>query len=402
MKAFTALALASLMAACLGGGRQAAANPPPIHPAKTPAAKAAPAPHAVAPVGTASPVSAAAHPAAARPASAAGHDTTPPGPPALTAVLPAGPVRDTLIRLFLKPYADATGSIAVADPAWDGASLDAALKPAAGGTPDLILVTGAQLDAGCRAQTLARLDWSTLGRDRYLPQAVGDCGAGAYLAAVALAWDRDKLPQTPDWPDFWDVARHPGGRGLPRTARFDLEIALLADGVAAADIYRTLRTTEGLDRAFRKLDQLKPYILWWDKPDQPAHMLAAGHVLLTASPSFPLLQTSDATHRAYGLQWKGSLISVQSWAIPQGAPHPAAAQAGLLIAADIARQADFARLTGLGPTIRAAIDLLPPGPRAASPAAPHNLQDALFIDEGFWLENQDKLQARFDAWASKE
>ena len=356
-----------------------------------------PAPHVVAPVGTSAPVAR----AAVKPVIPPAKGLAAPGPPALIAALPTDPARDALNRVFLKPYADATGSTAPASPVWDGASLDAALKPSSGGAPDLVLVSGAQLAAGCRAGTLSKLDWSALGRDRYLPQAVSDCGAGAYLSAVALAWDRDKLPQTPDWPDFWDVARHPGGRGLPRTARFDLEIALLADGVAAADIYRTLRTADGLDRAFRKLDQLKPYILWWDKPEQPAHMLAAGHVLLTASPSFPLLQTSDATHRAYGLQWKGSLIAVQSWAIPQAAPNATVAQAGLLIAADIARQAEFARLTGLGPTVRAAVDLLAPGPRAASPASPHNMADALFIDEGFWLENQDKLQARFDAWASK-
>jgi putative spermidine/putrescine transport system substrate-binding protein len=267
--------------------------------------------------------------------------------------------------------------------------------------PDLVLLNGAQLATACKSLVIAKLDWNTLGRDHYLSQAVSDCGAGAYVSALALAWDRDKLPATPNWSDFWDVARHPGGRGLPRTARFDLEIALLADGVAPNDVYRTLRTPDGLDRAFRKLDQLKPYILWWDKPEQPATMLAAGRVLLTATPTGPMLQTSDATHRAYGLQWQGSLMEIHSLAVPQNAPHPNAAAAALLIAGDIARQADFAHATGLGPTAKAAIDLLPPGARAASPSTPANLQNALFIDEGFWLDNQDKLQARFEAWAAK-
>ena len=301
----------------------------------------------------------------------------------------------------------------MSEPAWDGVSLDTALKPPpsaqvgepaapnGNASPDLVLLSGAQVAAGCRAQILAKLDWNTLGRDRYLPQAVSDCGAGAYVSATALAWDRDKLPTPPSWSDFWDVARHPGGRGLPRTARFDLEIALLADGVQAGDVYRTLRTSDGLDRAFRKLDQLKPYIIWWDKPDQPAQLLAAGRVLLTASPTAPLLQTSDATHRAYGLQWQGSLMDVRFWAVPQNPAHPSVSAAALLIAADIARQADFARATGLGPTSRAAIELLPPGAHAGSPAAPDNLSGALFVDEGFWLENQDKLQARFEAWAAK-
>jgi putative spermidine/putrescine transport system substrate-binding protein len=368
----------------------AIATPPPIHAAKPGAktdAKTAPpaaAPHPVAPE-------------AATPGQ--------PGPPPLHAAIPPGEGREAFRRLLLKPYADATSTV-LADQPWPdpptgGAGLDTVLKPASGPEPDLILLNGVQLAAACKGPALAKLDWTTLGRDRYLPQAVSPCGAGAYVSALALAWDRDKLPAAPTWSDFWDVARHPGGRGLPRTARYDLEIALLADGVSPNDIYRTLRTPDGLDRAFRKLDQLKPYILWWDKPGQPAEMLAAGHVLLTASPTGPLLQTSDATHRAYGLQWQGSLMDVYSLAVPQAAPHPLAATQALLIASDIARQADFGRATGLGPTNRAAIDLLPPGARAASPTAPANVQNALFIDDGFWAENEEKLQARFAAWAAK-
>jgi putative spermidine/putrescine transport system substrate-binding protein len=313
----------------------------------------------------------------------------------LVAAIPPDVPKEVLRRLVLKPYADATGT-ELSDPAWDGASFDALKKI----TPDLVLVTGAQLAAGCRAQTLVRLDWGLLGRDAYLAQAVGDCGAGAYLSTTALAWDRDKLPAAPNWSDFWDVARHPGGRGLQRTARGNLEIALLADGVAPGDVYRTLRSSDGLDRAFRKLDQLKPYIIWWDQPAQPAQMLAAGRVLLTSAPTAALLQTAEATHRAYGLQWAGSLTELHSWAVPQGAPHPAAASAALLIAGDIARQAMFARATGLGPTKAGAVDLLPAAAKAGSPSLPANLQGGLAIDEGFWLENQDKLQARFAAWAA--
>ena len=316
-----------------------------------------------------------------------------PGP--LTVWLPPGASKDLPAKL-LTPYAEATGT-ELTKPAWDGAALDG-LKAA---PADLVLVSGAQLLAGCKSQTLGKIDWNALGRDRYLPQAVSDCGVGAYVSATALAWDRDKLPATPSWADFWDVAQHPGGRGLQRTARGNLEFALLADGVGAGDIYRTLRTNDGLDRAFRKLDQLKPYIIWWDQPAQPAQLLSAGRVLLTSAPTAPLLLNADATRRHYGLQWTGSLTELQSWAVPQNAAHPAAAAAALAIAGDIARQALFAKATDLGPTTRGAVDLLPASVNAGSPSTPAHLQGALAIDEGFWAENEDKLQARFAAWAAK-
>jgi putative spermidine/putrescine transport system substrate-binding protein len=342
----------------------------------------------------------AAKPVPARPASVANPVPAPkpaaPGPSPLSAAIPVTEPKDALRRVLLKPYADVTGT-ELADPPWDGAGPDALKKTPA----DLVLLPGDALTTACRAQSLTKLDWGVLGRDRYMPEAVTECGAGAYVSATALAWDRDKLQAAPTWSDFWDVARHPGGRGLQHTVRGNLEIALLADGVSAGDVYRTLRSNDGVDRAFRKLDQLKPYIIWWDRPDQPAQLLSAGRVLLTSAPTGPMLQSADATHRAYGLQWAGSLVALQYWAVPQNAPHPDVAAAALLIVGDIARQAMFARATGLGPTIKGADALLPPAARAANPSTPVNAQGGLIMDEGFWVDNGDKLQARFAAWLAK-
>ncbi len=203
-----------------------------------------------------------------------------PAPQPLTVAIPPGAPAEPLRRLLLKPYADATAT-QLATTSWDGAGLDGLKQP----VPDLALVSGLQLAAGCRAQFFARLDWSRLGKERSVPAAVSDCGIGAYLAVTALAWDGDEPAAAPGWTDFWDVARRPGRRGLPRSARFNLEIALLADGVAAGDVYRTLRSSDGLDRAFRKLDQLKPYIIWWDQPAQAAALLTGGRVLFVAAPA---------------------------------------------------------------------------------------------------------------------
>ena len=85
----------------------------------------------------------------------------------------------------------------------------------------------------------------------------------ADASGTVLAWDRGKFQGTPSWQDFWDIARVPGKRGLQRSPRGTLEIALLADGVAPGDVYRALRGDDGVQRAFRRLDQLLPYIVWW-------------------------------------------------------------------------------------------------------------------------------------------
>jgi putative spermidine/putrescine transport system substrate-binding protein len=318
----------------------------------------------------------------------------PPPVPAFIVALPPAAPKDALRRLLLKPYVAVTGA-ALADTAWDGASLDA-LK----GKPiDLALVDSSQLAAGCRSQILVHLDWTRLGRERFVPAAAADCGAGAYVAAIGLAWDKDKLNFTPQWTDFWDIARHPGRRGLQRTAKGNLEFALLADGVASGDVYRTLRTADGQDRAFRKLDQLKPYLTWWDKPDQPAQLLAAGKVLLTSAPASGVLAAAAAGHRHFGVQWAGCLTDVSFWAVPREAPHPGDSALALLVASDPARLAELAQATWLGPPTRDALALLPQAGRVAMASA--NLPAGVTLDDGFWAENQAKLEARFTAWLAK-
>jgi putative spermidine/putrescine transport system substrate-binding protein len=251
---------------------------------------------------------------------------------------------------------------------------------------DLILLDATVLAELCRTREVSKLDWSTLDRDRDAPGSASDCGAGAYLAETGIAWDRARFPGTPGWTDLWDIASHPGRRGLQSRARGTLEIALLADGVGPGDIYRTLRTPDGLDRAFRKLDQLRPYIVWWDQPAQAADLLASGKALLTSAP-IDTMVSAAASHPGLGYSAAGSLASWFSWAIPQAAPHPAAARVALVIAADPARQADLARTTGLAPANTLALDLLPP-----------QAKPSLIIDDGFWAENGTKIQARFAAW----
>ena len=320
----------------------------------------------------------------------------PDAPPPLAVAMPSAPARDAVRKLLLLPYATATAT-ALAEPAWDG-TLGALQALQSAHQADLALVRGTILAAGCRTQIFEKVDWTALDRDRYLPGATGDCGAGAYVSATILAWDRDKLPGTPAWGDFWDVAKHPGRRGLHRAARGNLEIALLADGVGAGDVYRALRTAEGVDRAFRKLDQLKPYIEWWDQPAQPAQLLDSAKVLLTTAPAAGL-QAGPKLH--LGTSFAGSLTEVTSWARLAGAPHPEAARAAIELATDGARQADFAHVTGQGPATKLGLALLPAAPRAASPSLPANQKDGLAIDEGFWLDNGEKLEARFAAWVGK-
>ncbi len=316
-----------------------------------------------------------------------------------TLALQGGRLAEMQERIFLEPFTEVTG---IALDQQGGPVTLASLRDRKEGAPapvDVAIVTGDALAAGCEQGMFEKLDWTQIGgRDHYLPQAVSDCGVGAALFAFVLAWDRDKFPGSPSWADFWDVTKYPGKRGLQRGPETNLEFALLADGVAPGDVYRTLRTPDGVDRAFRKLDQLKPYIVWWQTSAEAAKILASGEVLMTSAANPAVMAANQGSGRNFGVQWNASLSRIESWAVMKGSANSRQAHQFLYFAGSSAIQARFITEAAYGGLAKGANDGLPPDALAASPSAPANLAAELAIDEQFWRDNRNKLTERFDKW----
>ena len=213
------------------------------------------------------------------------------------------------------PSFTAATDIPVHQDTWDG-GMDLLKAKVTEGGWDLLQVSADELVAGCADGSFEKLDWSAIGgKDHYAPIGVSDCGVGATMHNTVLAWDRDKFQATPTWSDFWDVAKIPGKRGLAKSVRGALEIALLADGVAPGDVYKTLGSSDGVDRAFRKLDQLKPYIVWWQTAAEAAKILGSGDVLMTATPSNVIMTANRVDKRNFGIQFAASLYEPRYWAV---------------------------------------------------------------------------------------
>jgi putative spermidine/putrescine transport system substrate-binding protein len=311
--------------------------------------------------------------------------------------------QDTISQVFVQPFSAATGVIAQTSP-WDGGieTLRTQAK-APGNTWDLVLVDGDELATGCTDNLFEKLDWSAIGgKDHYLPQAVSDCGVGASVATTVLAWDRDKFPAAPGWSDFWDVAKYPGKRGLRRGARGNLEFALIADGVSVGDVYKVLSTSEGVDRAFRKLDQLKPYIVWWDDDAEAAHILASGDVLMTSASAPAITTINRIEHRNFGVQWTASLYEVLSWVIMKGSTNLRSATQFLYFAGSSAVEGRLVLVSGDGGLAKGSSDWPTPDAAQNSPTAPANLSAGIRIDVSFWHDNLPRLRQRFDGWLTRQ
>jgi putative spermidine/putrescine transport system substrate-binding protein len=175
----------------------------------------------------------------------------------------------------------------------------------------------------------------------------------------------------------------------------------MADGVAPKDVYKTLATDAGVERAFRKLDQLKPNLVWWEKGSQPPQLLASGEVVMTDAYNGRLAAANEKDKKNFKIVWNNNLYTIDSWVVMKGTPNKAQAEQFLVFVNDPQNQKNLPPKIPYGPTTKASTALIDKDVLPNLATAPQNIATALPIDDKFWLENLDKLNQRFNAWVAK-
>ena len=194
---------------------------------------------------------------------------------------------------------------------------------------DLAAFESPQVIQGCDEGAFVKLDWDGLGgRDKQIDYAAHDCGIASDIWATVLAYDADKIKDGPkSWADFWDVQKWPGKRGAYKDARIMLEIALMADGVAKEDIYKVLSEPAGFDRAFKKLDELKPHILWAESAADGVQRLLAGDVVMIVNFNARVTGAAKENKRNLAIAWdSGFWVGTDYWVQIANGPNPDAAK----------------------------------------------------------------------------
>jgi putative spermidine/putrescine transport system substrate-binding protein len=321
----------------------------------------------------------------------------------LTVVSWGGAYQEAQREVYFRPWM-AARSQRLLEETWDGGVgvLRARMQSGAN-TWDVVQVESEELLIGCEEGLFERLDFAAIGgRDNYIPQAVHECGVGAILYSFVLAWDRQRLREAPrGWADFFDTARIPGRRGLRRGPKTTLEIALLADGVPANEVYRVLATEAGVDRAFRKLDGIRRDLAWWERGSQPPQWLASGEVAMTNAYNGRIAAANAGDGRDFGIGWQQNLYTLDSWVIMRGSPNRQRALDFLNFVGQAQVQAGLPPRIPYGVTAQGANALIPREVLQQLPTAPQNAEGALQIDDKFWLDNLDRLNQRFNAWVSR-
>lgn len=321
----------------------------------------------------------------------------------LTVVSWGGNYQDAQRKIYFQPFAAKLGAT-VLDESWDGGYgvLQAKVKA---GVPnwDAVQVEAEELELGCSDGIYEKLDWSKLGgKDGFIPAGVSDCGVGAIVWSTGLSYDGDKIKDAPKtWADFWDTAKYPGKRGLRKGAKYTLEFALMADGVPTTDVYKVLKTKEGVERAFKKLDALKPDIVWWEAGAQPLQLLSSGQVAMTSVYNGRISAINRTEGKHFGFVFPGSIYAVDSWVVLKGSPNKDAAMNFIAFASLAENQAKLPEYIAYGQPNIAAAKLVPEKYTAELPTTPDNLKQAIALDVGFWTDNSEELSKRFNAWLAR-
>jgi putative spermidine/putrescine transport system substrate-binding protein len=244
---------------------------------------------------------------------------------------------------------------------------------------------------------LEPLDWQAPAMAELIPNAHQPDWMGTNVYGTILAYRSDTMKTPPaSWADFFNPEKFPGRRALPKAPISALEVALLADGVPGDKLYPL-----DVDRAFRKLDQIKPHIdVWWTSYPQTTQLLLSGEV--------DMLVTSNARAQAaidggapVTLVWNQGLYGLEGWVIPKGTPRAAAAKKFIAFCARPKQQALYTKTLSYGPTNPKAFEFIPAARAEQLPTAPDHFKLMTPVVDAWWGANKDAMYARYNAWLLK-
>jgi len=356
-------------------------------------AAATPAPATTTEATTAAP--AATQEAAATPAAPAGQQ--------ITIVSWGGAYSESQRKAYYEPYAKEKG-VKVVEEEYDGElGKLKAMKDAGNVTWDALDVDSAHALSGCDEGLLEKLDYAKIGdKSKFLPGTALDCAVGTIAYSTIFAYNADVLKDNPPTTlaDLFDTAKYPGKRALLKKPFGNLEWALIADGVAGADVYKVLATPEGVDRAFKKLDTIKKDIVWWEAGAQPPELLANGEVVMTSAWN-GRIGNAIKEGKNFKIVWDYQEFDWDYWTIPAGTKNIDMAYDFLKFASDPKNMSQQSKYIAYAPTHVDAIGLVDPAIAPTLPTFPDNMKTAITTDLLFWADNNEELTKRFNAWLAQ-
>ena len=249
-----------------------------------------------------------------------------------------------------------------------------------------------------------KLDLALIPNAAQLPPELKDDYSVGYISySTVLAYRTDAFkgkdaPRT--WADFWDTDKYPGQRSLRNLPRPTLEIALMADGVAPDKLYPL-----DVDRAFKKLEQIKPDIAtWWTSGGQSAQLISDGEVdMIQAWNGRITAVQADGAPVAF--DYNQGVLETNSLCVLKGSKHKDAAMRFVNELIDAKLQAALPLIIDYGPLNPEAFktDVIPAERAAKLPSSPQNITRQALLSSQWWASDAGvKAEERWLSFVQKK
>jgi len=244
---------------------------------------------------------------------------------------------------------------------------------------------------------LEPIDTNVVNLEGIDPKAIRKAAIGNIFWTTSLAYNKkaigDQKPPA-SWADFWDVKNFPGPRALQDQAPFNLEFALLADGVPMDKVYPI-----DVPRAFKKMDELKDQItVWWKNGAEQIQLLTSAEAYYSSAWN-GRVNVAQSKGVPLEIVWEGGCLDLDWWAIPKGNPNKDLAMKFIDFAISAERQGEqMQKYIAYGPTNLGAFKYITEERAKQLPSYPENLKKQFAQDADYWGPNLAPLTEKWKTW----
>lgn len=308
----------------------------------------------------------------------------------LTVVSFGGDYQKAQAKTMWAPYATKNGITVKEDGPTDNAKIKA---QAESGNPSWdIVVVGNDFGSESDAQWLEPIDYSVVDKSSIVDGYAQTYRVAADIEGTVLAYRSDKTGDAAPapWADFFDLKKYPGKRTAWKSVGGGIfEIALLADGVAPADLYPI-----DVDRALKKLSTIKDQLIWWETGAQAQQYLESGEAVMGMV--WIARAVLSAANAPIKIAWDSWLSQEAYWVVVKGSRNKAEAMKLIASMTSAGPTAEFTKYQPYGPVSKAAQDKVDPSARENLPTT--HLDTQVKVNDEWWGKNRDSVNDRFQQW----
>ena len=173
-----------------------------------------------------------------------------------------------------------------------------------------------------------------------------------------------------------------------------IAVALVADGVPVDKLLPF-----DFERAFKKLDQIKPHVgVWWSSGAQFQQILRDEEVVLAMGWNGRITSLRDKGS-PINIEWNQGLMYPSCWVVLKGSKKKDLAMKFLNYTLDPRRQAMIADEMGYGGTNTEAGKYT--DPKTITPTSPGIFEKQFTLDPKWLADNQKEISEKWETWMAK-